>query len=345
MRYSVLVPVYNAGGYLDVCVQSVLQQTLRDFELVLVDDGSTDGSGEVCDRYAAQHPDLIRVVHQPNKGLIRTRRVGIALAQGEYCVFLDADDWLKNNALAVVQETIERTNADIVIYDNFDYYEKERTMDRVRVAFEDNTVFTGESKRIIYETLFTSWRLNNIWMKAIRTPLLKADDTPYEKFADDPHGEDLLQTLYPVTHAETIVYRALPLYYYRRRKGSICTSVSLSTLNLEHDDRSTTQLLHYMSIWGMDTPGNRKRLYARKLNSLITVFWQHYRCAKGVKEKRSLLDAGWPDYIAPYCEDGTIQVLPLVKRLQLRAIAGKRMFLLDVMEALGKLLRMIKHGS
>ena len=125
MRYSVLVPVYNAGKYLDVCVRSVLHQTERDFELVLVDDGSTDGSGQVCDRYAAEHPDLIRVVHQPNRGLIMTRRVGISLARGEYCVFLDADDWLKNNTLAVIQETIERTNADIVIYDNYDYYEKE----------------------------------------------------------------------------------------------------------------------------------------------------------------------------------------------------------------------------
>lgn len=345
MRYSVLVPVYNAGKYLDVCVRSVLHQTERDFELVLVDDGSTDGSGQVCDRYAAEHPDLIRVVHQPNRGLIMTRRVGISLARGEYCVFLDADDWLKNNTLAVIQETIERTNADIVIYDNYDYYEKERSMDRVRVAFEDYAVFTGEKKRVIYETLFTSWRLNNIWMKAIRTPLLKADDTPYEKFADDPHGEDLLQTLYPVTHAKTIVYRALPLYYYRRRQGSICTTVSLSTLNLEHDDRSTTQLLHYMAIWGMDTPENRKRLYARKLNSLMTVFWQHYRCAKGAKEKRSVLNAGWPDYIAPYFQDGTIQVLPFVKRLQLRAISGKRMCLLDILKMIGKLLRMIKHGS
>ena len=345
MFFSVLVPVYNAGNYLETCVQSVLRQTERDFELVLVDDGSTDGSGEVCDRFTAQNPGTVRAVHQPNKGLIRTRRAGIALAQGEYCVFLDADDWLEDGALAVIRETIERTGADVVIYDNYDYFDEERTTTRVRAAFADNAVFTGEAKRTVYEMLFASWRLNNIWMKAVRTPLLKADDTPYEEFADNPHGEDLLQTLYPATHAETIVYRALPLYYYRRRKGSICTDVSMSTLNLQHDDRFTRQLLRYMAVWGMDTPENRKKLYARKLSAALTVFWQYYRCANTEAEKNAVLEAGWAAYTAPCLEQGAKEALPFSKRLQLSAIVKKKKRLLDAMNAFGRLQRKVKYGA
>lgn len=342
--FSVLVPIYNAGEYLEACVQSVLRQTEQNFELVLVDDGSTDGSEKVCDRFAAQNPSRVRVIHQPNKGLILARRMGISQAQGEYCVFLDADDWLEDNALAVIRETIERTGADIVIYDNFNYYGDERTMERNRVVFADNTVFTGKSKRAVYEVLLTSWRLNNIWMKAIRTPLLQSDDTPYEEFADNPHAEDLLQTLYPVTHANTIAYRAIPLYYYRRRSGSICTSVSLDNLDLQHDERVTQQLLRYMVAWGMDTPENRKKLYARKLNALLTVFWQYYRCANSAKEKRSVLNAGWGAYVMPYCKDGGAKALPPIKRVQLIAILKKRIFLLNVMNALGKLQRKVKYG-
>jgi glycosyltransferase involved in cell wall biosynthesis len=345
MFFSVLVPVYNAGNYLETCVQSALRQTERDFELVLVDDGSTDGSGEVCDRFAAQNLGLVRVVHQPNRGLILTRRVGIALAQGEYCVFLDADDWLEDNALAVIRETIERTDADIVIYDNYDYFDKERTTTRVRAAFADNAVFVGETKRTVYEMLFASWRLNNIWMKAIRTSLLRADDTPYPDFADNPHAEDLLQTLYPVTHAEKIVYRALPLYYYRRRSGSICTNISVDDIRLEHDERVTRQQLRYMADWGMDTPANRKRLYARKLTALLTEFWQYYRRAKGGDEKRTVLEAGWPAYLAPYCRDGGADALSPVKRLQLRAIQKKRKCLLDMLNVLGRLQRKVKYGA
>ena len=84
MRYSVLVPVYNVEQYLDECIQSILNQSLKDFEIILVDDGSTDLSGEICDNYAGN--EKITVIHKKNNGLISARRVALQKARGEYIV-------------------------------------------------------------------------------------------------------------------------------------------------------------------------------------------------------------------------------------------------------------------
>lgn len=89
---SVIIPVYNAGAYLRPCVESVLSLPVSAFEVLLVDDGSSDGSGELCDVLAAEHPDTVRVIHQPNGGVSAARNAGMALATGEWLWFVDADD-------------------------------------------------------------------------------------------------------------------------------------------------------------------------------------------------------------------------------------------------------------
>ena len=94
MLFSVCIPVYNTSKYLDECLASVLCQTEKDYEIVLVDDGSTDGSGALCDRYAARYPH-IRVIHKENEGLMMTRRRGFQEALGDYFICLDSDDALR----------------------------------------------------------------------------------------------------------------------------------------------------------------------------------------------------------------------------------------------------------
>ncbi len=103
MLISIVVPVYNVGKYLAPSIESVLAQSFDDFELLLVDDGSTDGSAEVCDTYAAKS-SKIRVIHQPNQGVSVARNSGIEAAQGEWIIFLDGDDQLCDEALSRVAE-------------------------------------------------------------------------------------------------------------------------------------------------------------------------------------------------------------------------------------------------
>ena len=95
MIFSVVIPVYNVKDYLPKCIDSVLAQDFEDYEVILIDDGSTDGeSGAICDRYAAAHPERIRAIHKPNGGVGEARNVGIEAAQGEYLIFIDSDDYI-----------------------------------------------------------------------------------------------------------------------------------------------------------------------------------------------------------------------------------------------------------
>ena len=115
MYFSVLIPVYQVKDYLCQSVDSVLNQDERDFEIVLVDDGSTDGSGEICDDYAARFPETVRVIHQTNQGLLMARRAGIRAAKGDWFVHLDSDDYMLPGALAAIRKTAEENRADLVL--------------------------------------------------------------------------------------------------------------------------------------------------------------------------------------------------------------------------------------
>lgn len=115
MRFSVIVPVYNAKRYLRKCVESVCAQSYSDWELILVDDGSTDGSGKLCDSFA-EYDSRIHVVHQKNSGVVIARKAGIGQAKGEYVFYVDADDWIEPDCLADADARIRETGADLVTY-------------------------------------------------------------------------------------------------------------------------------------------------------------------------------------------------------------------------------------
>jgi glycosyltransferase involved in cell wall biosynthesis len=346
MFFSILVPVYNAEPYLRDCLDSVLRQSEQDFELVLVNDGSVDNGGMICDRYRALHPDHVKVLHQSNKGLIMARRAAIGAADGEYCLFLDADDSLEPDALGTIRRVIEREGADIVIFNFYNRYEPEFTTSTAEAVFPDGSVFSGEDKKTIYSEMIVSWRLNNLCTKAIKTSLVKQDDTPYEDFADNPHTEDLLQSLYPVTHAEKIVYCAAPLYNYRRVSDSISTRVLPGRIDRQFNDAVMGQLRSYMTAWGLDTNEDLERFHARRLNGLITLFWQHYRAAETEEQKREVIEYPWSDHIDTEARRyiGS-KALTRMRRMQLKAILKQNRRRLEAIERLGEIKMRASHGE
>lgn len=114
--FSLIVPVYKIEEYLPKCIDSVLAQTCQDYELLLIDDGSPDGGGAICDQYATAHPGKIRAVRQPNGGAGAARNQGIALSQGEYLLFVDGDDYLSPEFLEDLSATIAKTPADLILF-------------------------------------------------------------------------------------------------------------------------------------------------------------------------------------------------------------------------------------
>ena len=114
MLLSIIVPVYNAEQYLSRCINSLLNQHLNNFEIILVDDGSNDGSAKICDDYAQKNDDIIHVIHTANGGVSRARNIGINAAQGEYITFVDSDDYVLPDILSVLFENILNNSFDII---------------------------------------------------------------------------------------------------------------------------------------------------------------------------------------------------------------------------------------
>jgi glycosyltransferase involved in cell wall biosynthesis len=145
---SIIVPVYNVEKYLSECIESILLQTFEDFELILIDDGSKDRSGDICDKYAVTD-SRVKVIHQENRGLSGARNVGLAASRGEYIVFIDSDDTLTSDYLEKRYAAICKTNADFVFSD----------MESSKLAYSesltDNELIIGkaEMKKWLYDLI------------------------------------------------------------------------------------------------------------------------------------------------------------------------------------------------
>lgn len=117
MKLSIIVPVYNVEKFLNKCLDSLVGQEMEDYEIILVDDGSKDASGRICDDYAARYPELVRVLHIDNGGQGRARNFGIEEAKGEYLGFVDSDDWVETDMYPKLCQRADETGADVVVCD------------------------------------------------------------------------------------------------------------------------------------------------------------------------------------------------------------------------------------
>ena len=152
IKFSIMTPVYKVEQYLPECIESVLDQTYGNFEFILVDDGSPDHSGEICEQYA-EKDSRIRVFHKPNGGLMHTRRYALERAQGDYYVFLDSDDYLSFDTLETLHRYISETGADCVIY-GFEWLRPEGTVHVQCAPCDCGRVISD--RREIYNIIFNN---------------------------------------------------------------------------------------------------------------------------------------------------------------------------------------------
>lgn len=143
-KISIIVPIYNDEKFLNKCIKSILKQTFENFELILVNDGSTDKSLEICDRYV-KNDKRIKVINKKNEGSVLSRKRGIKEAKGDYVIFVDADDWISVNALEVINEEINKNNADVIV---FNYY---KVLKKLSFIKRKNRSFYFEKEKSIYE--------------------------------------------------------------------------------------------------------------------------------------------------------------------------------------------------
>ena len=214
---SIIVPVYNAEATISRCIESIINQEYRDFELLLIDDGSTDSSGMICDRYAAED-SRIRLIHKENTGVSETRNMALDLACGTYLQFLDSDDWITPNATRLFVEEAERYHCDMVISDFYRVVGK-------RVAhkgdIDDDCVLTQEE--------FSAHMLQNpadfyygvLWNKLYRRDIVEKYHLRMNP--EISWCEDFMFNLEYIRHAEVFYALQVPVYYYVKTKGSLAS--------------------------------------------------------------------------------------------------------------------------
>lgn len=212
MRFSVLIPVYNVEKYLNQCIDSVLAQDFKDFEIILVNDGSTDSSARICSEYAMADQRIV-YYNKKNEGLLLTRRFSIKRAKGEYCVFLDSDDYWEPHVLKRLDEIIRNKKVDLITY-RFHRIRDNGTLiyDDIDI-FENETLFDESNKEVFLKKFVSSSRLNLMWIKCVKRSILDIDED-YSGFRDRK-GEDLLQSIAIIKNAKTIYYINDPLVFYR----------------------------------------------------------------------------------------------------------------------------------
>ena len=297
MRFSVLVPVYNVENYIEQCLDSILGQTFQDFELVLVDDGSTDRSGIICDEYQTLYPKQIKVIHKENQGLISARRIGIKEATGEFCIFVDSDDFVEVNLLEEVDAYLKRDlEVDVLLY-SFTYYRNGKKDKRFQIVKEDGYVWSGESKREIYEKISCGSDITSIWTKAIHTSILKEDPTDYSLYYGKNMAEDLLQSLYPLTKARKIMYTDKTLYNYRINNESISRNFQPETLDKKNTIHVYEKVMEYLELWDLNNEQLRHCVNMKWFGEAMHAIFHSYDACANKEEQKELMDYDWNNLI------------------------------------------------
>lgn len=209
MRFSIIIPVYNVEKYLGKCLDSLLRQDFKSYEIIVVDDGTEDNSGKIADEYRLRNPEIFKVVHQENKGLGGARNTGIKVSEGDYLIFIDSDDYVADNFLYKVDSILRENEVDLLMY---------------------NICPVSEEGRI-YETLF-DWkeRFKNVGIKEYINEEPSACNKVYKRwlfldtgirFPEHLLYEDLATIPMFAAVSPKIGRTKDALYFYLQRRNSI----------------------------------------------------------------------------------------------------------------------------
>lgn len=221
---SVIIPIYKVEKYLNKCVESVVNQSYKNIEIILVDDGSPDNCPQMCDDWARKD-SRIKVIHKENGGLTTVRKVGAQLATGDYIVFVDSDDWIDKDYLQQFINVIDKYHPDIVLSDYLKYY-SDKSIYYCKQLYNGGFYSKEDIKRVIYPSLVY---LNNgisfqptSWAKIIKTELFRKEQIPISDKIR--YGDDTVCIIPCVYNAKNLYILNKGNYYYRINPNSQCNA-------------------------------------------------------------------------------------------------------------------------
>lgn len=216
---SIIIPVYKVEKYLEKCIESVLKQTYTNLQIILVDDGSPDNCGKICDEYAKKD-SRIEVIHKANGGLSDARNVGISKAKGRYIGFVDSDDYIKENMYEILLNLIKKYDADVSICNLYDVIDGNEY-----IRNKENGIREYSRLDILKEVLLDKNIQSYAWNKLYKKELFDEVKYPIGK-----KYEDIGTTFYIFEKCNKIVVTSEPEYYYLKRSDSLVNNVTESTV-------------------------------------------------------------------------------------------------------------------
>lgn len=218
---SVVIPVYNVKDYLTRCVHSVINQTYKDLEIILVDDGSTDGCSTICDNLMTQDNRIV-TIHKTNGGLSDARNVGTSAANGDFVFYLDSDDFIDENAIEELVKCQKKSNCELVISNYFYTYEDHE--DVAKFEFNDNEIL---DRTEAMEALVTGKIQNFAWGKLINREIALNC-----KFPNNKLFEDVYWTHNVIHKTDKVALLSIPTVHYYQRNSSISYSFTIRSLDI-----------------------------------------------------------------------------------------------------------------
>lgn len=235
--FSIIIPVYNSEEYLSECLDSIKRQTFTDYEVILVDDGSSDSSLSICEAYNCDDPRFI-AIHQTNAGTSAARNTGLRHANGQYITFIDNDDcWVCADALQSLFDILSKSNADIAAFQSFVF-----TGDVPSAPLVDNTCLSDFIDTLSYPdalNVLTSkgYLCSAVWTKVCSSRVIKPFDGDWILFPEGMRNEDTYWTGKIIQRAQSIAWCDIPFYAYRKGHEYAQTSKPLSRRQV--DDLTT----------------------------------------------------------------------------------------------------------
>lgn len=325
MLFSVIVPAYNVKDYLQNCINSIINTDFCDYEIIIVDDGSTDSATPaLCDKIAAEHPGLIRVIHQENRGLGGARNTGTVNAKGDYLFFVDSDDTVTENALGILAKAIEEHPCDIIAFDIFTDNGSGNRNPLASSHIRCDKPFRLADKPEFLLSLPNAW--SRIWKRSLYI------DNKIE-YPERAWYEDIRTTSKLFAVAESIYTLDTSLYVYLQRDGSIMRSSNIER-NVEIIDAFDDFVSWY----------KEKGLYDQYKDELCILTILNVFVAASVRvlmadprhpllsQFREYLEQSFPDYK----DNKYISTIPRMKRLAYKLLCGRHYRLLKLLFTIKK---------
>ncbi|WP_346867985.1 MULTISPECIES: glycosyltransferase family 2 protein [unclassified Clostridium] len=266
---SVIIPIYNVEEFLPKCIDSVLNQTLKNVEIILVDDGSTDNSSIICDEYALLD-NRITVIHKKNEGLSASRNIGIDVAKGNYLAFVDSDDWIEESMFEIMYNTIVTNDADMVVCNYYEDYGMKSYIPKVAKAYysEKKCFNNVQALEQLYKI---NWIFSLSWNKLYRKRLFGSFRYKEKVCFED---EFIIHNL--LFKCNKVIYLPQYFYHYYQREGSILHS-KFNVSRLDQIEAIRQQILFYRSKKLIDLSHMAEKKYGDVL------IWSYFVAKKQIE--------------------------------------------------------------